>query len=136
VYPRYLLILTALLEGLTALPLLLLPSLPLALLLGVENATAEALFVGRVLGAALLAIAIACWLASGDPGGPAQRGVVIGVLIYDTGAASLLAYAALGLGLSGVVLWPAVVLHGALTAWCLAGLWARLRGGFKVDARG
>src|SRR5262249_15005260 len=114
--------LTALLEALTALPLLFLPSLPLALLLGVENAAAEVLFTGRVLGAALLAIAVACWLARGDPGSPAQRGLVIGVLVYDAGGGSLLAYAALGLGLSGVVLWPAVVLHVALAAWCLTGL--------------
>jgi hypothetical protein len=115
----YLLIVTAFVEVGTGLLLLLLPSVPLALLLGLDDPAAETLFMGRVGGAALLAIGVASWLARRDQGGPAQQGLFIGVLIYDAGAASLLAYAGVVLRRAGIALWPAVVLHTSLAAWCV-----------------
>jgi hypothetical protein len=57
-------------------------------------------------------------LAKSDHGRPAQNGVLTGVLIYDVAAAGLLAHAGLSLGMQGVLLWPAVVLHVLLVAWC------------------
>ena len=122
------LIVTAFVEVGTGLLLLIVPAVPLSLLLGVTEAVPETLFVGRVAGAALLAIGVACWLARSDRYGPAQHGLLIGVLIYDAAAAVLLAYAALGLSLVGIALWPAVVLHAALAGWCAACLWTKLRG--------
>jgi hypothetical protein len=114
----YFLIVMAFLEGGTGLLLLVLPSVPLVLLLGVDQAGPETILVGRVTGAALLAIAVACWLGRRDRLGPAQLGLLAGALVYGTGAAVLLAYAGLALGLAGVALWPAVVLHAALALWC------------------
>jgi hypothetical protein len=46
------------------------------------------------------------------------------VLIYDVVVAALLAHAGLGLGMSGIVLWPAVAAHGALGVWCARCLWS------------
>jgi hypothetical protein len=92
---------------------------PLALLLGLSEAAPETLLVGRVAGAALLAIGVASWLARGDSAGPAQLGVLIGILIYDGAAAALLGHAGLVLGFAGIALWPAVVLHTALAGWCV-----------------
>ena len=103
------------------------PSVPTALLLGVEAAAPETLFVGRVTGAALLAIGVACGVRPRDNRNAANLGLLIGVLIYDTVAAALLAYAGLGLSMVGIALWPAVVLHTALAVWCVACLRARLR---------
>ena len=111
---------TALAEVGTGVVLLVQPSVVFRLLLGVSSAAPEALFVGRITGAALLAIAVACWLARNDRHSPAQRGVSIGVLIYDVAAAVLLAYAALELSLAGIVLWPAAALHTVLAGWCVA----------------
>jgi hypothetical protein len=37
-------------------------------------------------------------------------------------ATAILAFAALALGMSGRVLWPAVALHAALGVWCFASL--------------
>ncbi len=119
---------TAILEVGTGLALLVVPSVPLALLLGLKQASPEAIFVGRVAGAALLALGVASWLARGDRGSPAERGLLIGVLIYDAAAAGLLVYAALGLSMAGVALWPAVVVHAALALWCVVCLGARPRG--------
>jgi hypothetical protein len=121
----WLLTVTALVEVGTGLFLLFLPSLPLALLLGVSLAAPEAVFIARVAGAALLALGVACSLARSDRHGPAQRGVLTGVLTYDVAAAALLAYAGLVLNMAGIALWPAVVLHTALAVWCLACLWVR-----------
>jgi len=114
----YLLIVSAIAEGGTGLLLLVLPSVLLSLLLGVEKAAPETMFVARLTGAALLAIGVACWLGRNDHGRPAQLGLLTALLIYDAAAAALLAYARLALSLAGLALWPAVVLHAALAAWC------------------
>jgi hypothetical protein len=116
---KYFLIVTALGEGGTGLLLLFLPSILLDLLLGASPAGAETLFAGRVAGAALLAIGVACWVGRGDRFGPAQLGLIMGVLVYDVAAAVLLGYAGLVLGMVGLALWPAVVLHGGLAIWCV-----------------
>jgi hypothetical protein len=114
-----LLIVTAVAEAGTGLVLLFLPSILFSVLLGVSSPASEAVFIARIFGVALLAIGVGCWLARSDPIGSAQRGVLTGVLIYDVGAAALLAYAGLALNMAGIALWPAVVLHTALAVWCL-----------------
>jgi hypothetical protein len=124
----WLLMVTALLEVATGLLLLFLPSIPLALLLDVSSAAPEAVFIARIFGAALLAIGVASYLARNDRNGPAQLGVLTGVLIYDAAAAILLAYAGLVLKMVGIALWPAVGLHTALALWCLWCLWIGARG--------
>src|SRR5262245_34639186 len=123
----YLFLVTALVEVGTVLALVFFLSVPLALLLGVAAAAPETLFVGRVAVAALLAIGVACGVGRGDNRNAAHLGLLIGVLIYDTVAAALLAYAGLGLSMVGIGLWPAVVLHTTLAVWCVACLWPRRR---------
>ena len=114
------LVVTALLETPLGLCLLFLPALPFAILLGLEPAAAETLFVGRIAGAALLAIGVASWIARADTLTPAQFGLLTGLLIYDATAAILLVYAGTVLKMVGVLLWPAVALHAVLAAWCLS----------------
>ncbi len=110
---------TALLEVVTGLSLLILPAVPLVLLLGSGEAAPETLLVGRVAGAALLGIGVASWQARADRRTPAQLGLLTGILLYDVAAAVLLAYAGAALHLAGIALWPAVVLHSALAVWCV-----------------
>jgi hypothetical protein len=126
--PKYLLILTAFGEVGTGLLALLLPSVLLNLLLGASPAGPEALFVTRVVGAALLALGVACWLARSDHGSPAQLGLIAGMLIYDVTVAALLAYAGLVGSTVGLALWPAVVLHLALSVWSVLCLWVKPHG--------
>lgn len=120
-----LLIVTAFLEVGTGLLLLFVPAVPLALLLGVGEAAPEALLIARVAGAALLAIGAASWLARNGEQSDAQFGLLIGILIYDGAAAALLVYAGLGLGMVGLALWAAVVIHTALAVWCMSSLRAK-----------
>lgn len=111
------LIVIAVVEAATGLGLLLLPSVPFLLLLGLESATVEAIIVGRIAGAALLAIGVASWIARKDELNPSLFGLLVGILIYNTAVSILLIYAAAVLKMTGVMLWPTVVFHALLAVW-------------------
>src|SRR3954454_4925976 len=113
------LILTAILEAATGLALIALPAIVVRLLLGAEISGASIL-LGRVAGAALLALGVACWLTRDDTQSRAARGLVVAMLTYNIPAAAVLALAGIALQLHGLVLWPAVVLHAAMAVWCVA----------------
>jgi hypothetical protein len=116
---KELFLVTAIVEIATGLALLGLPAVVLASLLGIQVAAEETLVVSRIAGAALLAIGVTSALTRDDTRSPTQRGVLIGILLYDVLVALLLVYSALAVQLAGPVLWPAVVLHTVLTIWCI-----------------
>lgn len=107
------------------LALVALPSAAVMILLGAPLDTPAALTVARVGGAGLFALGVACWLARQDGRGRAAAGLVAPMLLYNIAAAMLLTSAGIGSGLRGVGLWPAVVLHAAMTVWCVASLLRR-----------
>ena len=109
--------LTSIIEATTGLALIAVPAIVVRLLLGAEISGAS-IPLGRVAGAALLALGVACWLARDDRQSRAARGLVVAMLIYNIVATAVLAFAGIGLGLHGVALWPAVVLHAAMAVWC------------------
>jgi hypothetical protein len=113
---KKLLALAAVAEAATGLALLILPSLVVRLLLGAELA-GVANPVARVLGIALLALGVCCW-----PGSTA----LCGMLTYGAFVTVYLAYLGLVGGSTGILLWPAVVLHALLTA-LLARVWFQSR---------
>jgi hypothetical protein len=115
-----LLALSAIIEAATGLGLMAVPSVVVRLLLGSPLDTSAAGILGRVAGTALLALGVACWLARDDTQSRTARGLVVAMLMYNIVATAVLAFAGIGLGLHGVALWPAVVLHGAMAAWCVA----------------
>jgi hypothetical protein len=114
---RLFLIIVASVEASVGLALLILPSIPLALLLGLEPVAAEALFVSRIAGAALLAIGIASWTARAGELNPSLFGLLIGILIYNIAVAILLVYASVALNMTGGLLWPTAAFHGILAGW-------------------
>ena len=117
---RTLLIVTAVIEAGTGLALAMSPSAPVAMLLGSSLDTPTGLVVGRVAGAALLSLGIACWLARNDEQSRAATGLIVAMLLYNVATVLVLAFAGLGWRLLGVGLWPAVVLHALMAVWCLA----------------
>lgn len=113
---NWVLIFTAVAEAAAGLALLIVPSLVGQLLFG-EDLTSIALPVARVAGIALIALGIACW-----PGPP-----VAGMLTYNASVALYLAYLGFIGGSTGVLLWPAVVLHVALTALLISDITRKRR---------
>ena len=111
--------LTGIIETATGLGLMAVPSVVVRLLLGSPLDTSAAVMLGRVAGAALLALGVACWLARDDTQSRAARGLVVAMLMYNIPATAVLAFAGIALGLHGVALWPAVVLHAAMAIWCI-----------------
>ena len=111
---------TAIIEITTGIALLAVPALLASILLGGDLSTSAGLVVARLAGAALLSLGVACWFGSRDARSRAAVGIVAAMLLYNLAAVAVLVYASVGLGLSGIGLWPAAVLHLALAVWCIA----------------
>lgn len=116
---KLLLIIAAVIEAVAGLALLLIPTVAVSALLGAPLDTATGLVAGRIAGAALVALAIACWQARNGERGNSVTGVVEAMSFYNFAAAMVLVYAGIRLDLRSALLWPAIVLHLALGAWCL-----------------
>ena len=116
---KSLLTITALVEGATGLALAIVPSLIVSILLGKSLIDPGAILIGRLAGAALITISIACWLLRSDTRSYTMVKVMLAYNIFST---ALLVYAALIERISGPGLWPAVLLHVGLLVWCLSSL--------------
>ena len=101
---KWVLIFAAVGEAGTGLALLIVPALVGRLLLS-EELTGSAIPVARVAGLALIALGVACWP------GPARAGM----LLYSAAVTLYLACIGFAGGLTGILLWPAVILHAILT---------------------
>jgi hypothetical protein len=100
--------------------LILVPSAIAGLLIGGTLDSPTAIIVARLAGAALMTISLICWFASRDSQSRTAAGVVAALLFYNAAAVGVLLYARLGVDLSGPGISPAIALHAALAAWCLA----------------
>lgn len=121
---KSLLIVTAIIEGLTGLTLAFAPSFLASILLGTSLTDPSAILIARLAGAALITIAIACWLSVREIHSSIMVKAMIGYNIFSI---ILLVYAGLIESISGPGLWPAVLLHLGLLIWCLSSLWKRAR---------
>jgi hypothetical protein len=99
------LLFAAVFEAAFAAALLIVPSLVGLLLFGVQL-TGMAIIVARMAGIALIGLAVACW--SGTP--------LLGMLTYNATVMLYLAFVGIAGGFSGILLWPAVVVHAIMTA--------------------
>jgi hypothetical protein len=120
--PTQLFVVTAVMEVGAGVALLVAPAIIISLLFGPSEAEA-AIALGRLAGAALVSLGAACWWARHDGGGAASRGLVSGLLIYNAAVVALVLSGSLGS--ISPLLWAAVVLHGAMTIWCVRSLRGR-----------
>jgi hypothetical protein len=98
------------------------PSATAALLVGAPLELSATLTVARVAGVALLSLGVACWLARDDAQSRAARGLLAAMVLYNLGASIVLGIDGIGSQPVGIALWPAVVLHAGMTAWCVVNL--------------
>jgi hypothetical protein len=109
-------------EAVTGLLLIVVPHLLAKLLLGAE-VTGVAVVIGRVAGIALLSLGVGCWFGRQEATG---GWALAAMLLYNVLVTLYLAWVGLGAEFVGVLLWPAVVVHAALTV--LLGLaWSKSR---------
>jgi hypothetical protein len=73
--------------------------------------------LGRLAGFALLALALACW----PGGGAASRSALSALLVFSLLTTIYLVYVGVAGALVGVLFWPAVARHGALTSLLMRG---------------
>jgi hypothetical protein len=124
-YPmKRLLTLTAIVEAATGVALLLAPSMVVELLLDAPLETLAAIALGRLAGAALLTIGVACWIGRDDTHSRAARGLLAAMVLYNVGAVIILGATGISGRPVGIALWPAVVLHTAMAIWCVMTLMA------------
>ena len=112
---KKLLAVTVVLEVVTGMALIVVPSLVVKLLFGADIA-GIAIVTSQFAGLALMSLGVACW-----PRGSASS-ALYGMLTYSSLATLGLLYVILGTKWNGPLLWPAVVLHAALTLF-LARAW-------------
>lgn len=115
---KQLLIVTALLESVAGLALACCPSETVVLLLGSPLETSAALTLGRIAGAALIALGMANWLAHYDHRSRAAMGLVAAMLLYNLAVVVILAAAGIATSPTGIGLWPGVAVHVAMSVWC------------------
>ncbi|HEV7475691.1 MAG TPA: hypothetical protein VGN90_16675 [Pyrinomonadaceae bacterium] len=113
---------SAVIEVGAGLALLVSPALAVSILIGAPFDSPADSIVGRVAGAALIALGLACWSARDDGLSRAAKGLVAAMLFYNVVAVLMIAGAGIFWHLFGIGLWPAVVLHAAMGIWCLARL--------------
>jgi hypothetical protein len=107
----------AVLEVGAGLALLAIPSLATSLLLGARSTNPSVPVVGRIAGAALLAIGIACWLARPESASRAAFGLVVGLFFFDACVVAILLLAHFHSGFTGIGIWSAIANHSGLGLW-------------------
>jgi len=110
---KALLAINAALETGTGVALVLAPSGSTIALLGSPIDSPAGSVITRVLGASLFSLGIACWFSRDE-----ARCLVAAVFVYNVAVVALLIHAFVGLGIWGLALPPAVILHALLTMCC------------------
>lgn len=111
---KKILIATTIFEGMTGLLLMATPLSASSMLLGAESLDAVAITIVRITGAAILSIAMICWVCRQKD---SALNVVKVMLFYNIAVASVLIYTKLNLDLKGVGLLSATAIHLFLAAW-------------------
>ncbi len=115
---RLLFNISALIEVLTGIAMILVPTLTITLLMG-DGIGPGGIAVTRVLGVGLLSLGISTWESAQQPTVARTR---IGLCTYNIGVAALLSVIGASGTVGGLLLWPAAGLHATLGATILFAL--------------
>jgi len=100
---------SAAIEILTGVTMLIVPALVIGLLLG-EGLGPTGVAVTRILGVGLLSLGIAGWNSQEQAQG-AALGPQTGLLVYNIGATAIFVFLGTTGAMNGLLLWPAAGLH-------------------------
>jgi hypothetical protein len=117
----HLFVVTAIVELGAGVLMLAVPSVAATLLMGAALPAGPSLVLARVAGIALIALGIICARARRDEHSAGTKAIIIGLTIYHAATVLLLVLVAVIMGLTGPLLWPAVLLHAAMTMLCIGG---------------
>ncbi|MEQ1586024.1 MAG: hypothetical protein ABL895_09115 [Cyclobacteriaceae bacterium] len=112
---KTLLTITAIFEGITGLSLIIIPTIFVAVLLGIPPTESIGILVCRLTGIALLSLAIICWSYRKEM---EVTGIIKALLFYNIAASALLVYASMT-GFTGLGIWPATLIHAGMAVWCV-----------------
>jgi hypothetical protein len=107
----WLLSVTAAVEAATGVALIIYPKAVASLLLAADLGTAG-IAVGRVAGIALFSLGLACWMSRKVAN---KSPVLVAILTYNLLVTMYLASVGFAGELVGILLWPAIAIHGVLT---------------------
>jgi hypothetical protein len=107
---------TAIIEALTGIGLLVIPSKVVSILLESELDGSLEIILSMVAGAAIFSLALGCWFSRVQP---AALTMVRAMLFYNFAVATILLYGALGLGFKGPALWLVIIFHYFQTVICI-----------------
>lgn len=111
---------SAIFEFVVGIGLLVMPTALTPLLLGYTIQDPAVKIICGVTGAALMSLAMACWLVRNIA--PQAKLMVPVLLFYNIVACLVLLFGALGMSLAGIGLWPAIAAHAGLAVWCVFAL--------------
>ncbi|HSF90206.1 MAG TPA: hypothetical protein VLA46_12355 [Saprospiraceae bacterium] len=120
---KTLLSITAVFECLTGIALIAIPSAIVPMLLGIPFDDDRLHVITGITGAALISIAIACWLLRNS--GASALAIVKAVLCYNVAGTLILLFAILGLQMTAIGLWPVTIIHFVMGIWCLVVLFRK-----------
>jgi hypothetical protein len=123
---RLLLTISGGLEALVGVLTLISPTTAIMVLLGGPTDSIASVLT-RLFGAGVFALGLACLKARDDIGSAAGLAVSLGITAYNVLAAAVLIWAAAGLGLGGLLLWGAGIVHAVLGALFVLALVASRR---------
>ena len=111
---------SAAIEILTGVTMLIVPALVVELLLG-EGLGPTGVAVTRILGVGLLSLGIAGWDSQEQAQGSAL-GPQTGLFVYNIGATAMFVYLGTMGAMNGLLLWPAAALHLAISLLMLGAI--------------
>ena len=114
---------TALIEGATGLALAIVPAWVVSILLNQTLTEPAGIIIGRLAGAALITLALACWLSGTHPNSSVM---LKAMFLYNVFATILLLYAGVINHNAGPGLWPAIIIHLGMLIWGTM-QWRKLR---------
>lgn len=111
-FQQYIARLAASLEIVVGITLILVPEFACPLLFAAPL-TGDGVPIARFAGVGLLSLGIAYWSTRTTS---APRGSILGLLVFNVATAMLLAWVGITTSFHGILLWPAVLLHGGIGA--------------------